>query len=100
MSRPHSYRKYTKEFKSEAVRLSLDSDKPVKQLAQELGITEKVLYRRRSKQAHAGSDAFRGNGRRTASDEEIVRLQREVALLTMERDILKKAAAWFAKQQL
>jgi transposase len=65
-----------------------------------LGIAEKMLYRWRSEQLHEGADAFRGNGRRTAEEDELVRLRRENAELKMERDILKKAAAWFAKQQL
>ena len=100
MSRIKTYRKFTKEFKQEAVRLSQESNKTLKQIAEELGITAKVLSRWRGEQAHEGADAFRGQGRRAAAEAEVVRLRREVAELQMERDILKKAAAWFAKQQL
>jgi len=100
MSRPKTYRKFTKEFKLEAVQLSLASNKTVKQVAEELGVPAKTLERWRSEQTRQGVDAFRGNGRRTTAEEELARLRRENAELTMERDILKKAAAWFAKQQL
>jgi transposase len=100
MSRPKTYRKYTKEFKQEAVQLSAGSNKTIRQVAEELGITEKLLSRWRSEQAREGPEAFRGNGRRTAAEEELIRLRRENVELKMERDILKKAAAWFARQQL
>ena len=100
MSRPRSNRKYTPEFKREAVALSQQANKSVRQVAQELGITEKLLSRWRSEQAHQGTEAFRGHGRRTTTEEELLRLRREVAELKMERDILKKAAVWFAKHQL
>lgn len=100
MGRKRTYRKFTKEFKQEAVRLSLDSDKTVRQIAQELGVTEKILSRWRCALAKEGEDAFRGQGRRTAAEAELAALRRENAELKMERDILKKAAAWFAKQQL
>ncbi len=101
MSRSRTYRKFTKEFKREAVRLSVDSNKTVRQIAQDLGVTEKILSRWRSEQAREGQDAFRGNGRRAAVEDELARLRPENAELKMERDILKKkAAAWFAKQQL
>jgi transposase len=100
MSRPRTYRKFSKEYKENAVRLTLESDKSVRQVAEDLGIPEKLLSRWRSEQARAGTEAFRGHGRRTAAEEELSQLRRKVAELTMERDILKKAAAWFAKQQL
>jgi transposase-like protein len=100
MSRPETYRKFTPEFKREAVELSLQANKSVRQVAEELGLTEKLLSRWRSEQAQQGREAFRGHGRRTVEEDELARLRRENAELKMERDILKKAAAWFAKQQL
>lgn len=100
MSVPKTYRKFTKEYKHNAVRLTLEANKTVRQVAAELGLSEKLLYRWRSQQLHEGPDAFRGHGRRTAEEDELARLRRENAELKMERDILKKAAAWFAKQQL
>lgn len=97
MSLPKTYRKFTREFKERAVQLTLEENKTVRQVAAELGISEKMLYRWRSEHARDGQDAFRGNGRLTSSDSELARLRRENAELKMERDILKKATAWFAK---
>jgi len=93
-------RRFTKEFKQEAVRLSEQPNKGVQQVAADLGLPVKFLYRWRYAVAREGADAFRGHGHRLASEAELVELRRKVAELTMERDILKKAAAWFAKQQL
>ena len=100
MSHPQKYRRFTPEFKREAVELSRHANKPVGEVAAELGLTKRELYRWRSEQAHQGTEAFRGHGRRTTTEEELLRLRREVAELKMERDILKKAAVWFAKHQL
>lgn len=95
-----SRRTFTRQFKHEAVRLSSQPDRTVKQVALELGVPLKQLYRWRSKYAEHGAEAFPGSGRLVPADDEVVRLRRQVAELQMERDILKKAAAWFAKQQL
>jgi transposase len=100
MSHPQKYRRFTPEFKREAVELSRHANKSVGEVAAELGLTKRELYRWRSEQVHQGTEAFRGHGRRTTTEEELLRLRREVAELKMERDILKKAAVWFAKHQL
>jgi transposase len=100
MSRPKQYRKFTKDFKVEAVKLCLESGKTIKQVAEDLGIPVKSLEHWRRQHGRQGDDAFRGNGHRTAVQMELRLLRKEVAELRMERDILKKAAAWFAKQQL
>ena len=100
MSAGQQRKKFSKQFKAEAVRLSLREDMTVQQAAAELGIPLKLLYRWRYESKLLGDDAFRGNGQRTSEQAELARLRRENAELKMERDILKKAAAWFAKQQL
>lgn len=100
MSQGLARRTFTKEFKLHAVQLSEKPGKTVQQAATELGIPVKFLYRWRHEVADRGADAFRGHGQRASTEADVVRLQRQVAELTMERDILKKAAAWFAKQQL
>lgn len=87
-------RRFTAEFKAEAVRLVASGGKPLAQIARELGINEQVL-RNWKKQAQSGD----GSGvvpERFAQEEEIRRLQRENARLREERDILKKATAFFA----
>ena len=96
MSQPTKRRKFTKEFKLEAVRLSKQPGMTVVQAARDLGIRVKLLYRWRSEFAETPNEAFRGHGRRRARDEELERLRRENERLRMEREILKKATAFFA----
>ena len=91
--------RYTREFKLEAVRLLQQGEKPAAQVAMELGVKRTLLYRWREEVAARGDAAFRGQPGPTPSAEsaEIVRLKRELAAVTAERDILKKAATYFAK---
>jgi transposase len=90
-------RKFSAEFKAETVRLVRDSDKSVTAIARELDLTETAL-RRWVQQAEV--DAGRGPvGALTTSErEELAQLRRENKRLRMERDILKKATAFFAKE--
>jgi transposase-like protein len=90
-------RKFSAEFKAETVRLVRDSDKSVTAIARELDLTETAL-RRWVQQAEV--DAGRGPvGALTTSErEELALLRRENKRLRMERDILKKATAFFAKE--
>ena len=92
-------RKYTREFKLEAVRLSNESDKPVVEVAHDLGIDVKLLYRWRGRYRNHGEQAFPGSGQLTEPDEELRRLRRELETVQQERDILKKALAIFSKEQ-
>jgi transposase len=91
-------RRHTKEFKQEAVRLAARADVGFARAARDLGIHESLLRSWAKALATQGSDAFRGQGRKAALEAEIARLQRENRTLQMERDILKKAAAFFAKE--
>ena len=88
--------RFTAEFKREAVRLMLRGDKPVAQLAVELGITRNRLYKWRDALQVHGTHAFAGTGKRSPQQVELARLQRELARLTEENVILKKATAYFA----
>jgi transposase len=94
-------RHFTQEFKLEAVRLADAGDRPLNAIARDLGIRPNVLRQwRRQAEARAGRPAdevFPGQGRFASRDEEVRRLKREVARLTEERDILKKATAFFAR---
>ena len=94
-------RQFTAEFKSEAVRL-VDSGRAVLDVARSLGIRADMLRKWRRQVGTAAStdprDAFPGHGQLTSQDEEVRRLRREVAVLREEREILKKAAAFFAKE--
>lgn len=88
---------YSKEFKSEAVKLVRDSGKPVTQIARELGISGSAL---------AGwakqDDADNGRGRNgmltTDEREEMRQLRKELRIARQERDILKKSVTFFAKE--
>jgi transposase len=90
-------RQYAEEFKTEAVRLVRDSARPVAQVARDLGIADHLLYRWRAEQQQAESQGHTRQSMR-AEQEELVRLRRENATLKQERDFLKRAAAFFAKE--
>jgi transposase len=91
-------RKYTREFKLEAVRLSEEREEPVAEIARQLGIGPNLLYRWRERFLEYGNEAFPGHGKLRTSDDEVRRLRRENMRLREERDILKKAIAFFAKE--
>lgn len=95
--------RYTKEFKLEAVRLLKLGQKPPTDLALQLGIRRNQLYKWAEELSRKGGDeaiAFNGPRGRPPADQlsEIDRLKRELKKVTEERDILKKAAAYFAKE--
>ena len=94
-----SRRKHSAEFKREAVRLSHEPDRTVGEVAASLGIDRGVLQRWRKELGEHGVESFPGNGRLKASDDEVARLRRELARAQQERDILKKALAYFAKER-
>ena len=91
-------RSFTREFKVEAVRLVRDRGVSVAQAARDLDVHENVL-RKWVKDFEADpAQSFPGNGRMKPEQLEIERLRREIVRLKAERDILKKAAAYFAKE--
>ena len=93
-------RRFTREFKLEAVRLVTERGVTIAQAARDLEVSGQVL-RRWVKELEADQQqAFPGHGQMKADQAEITRLRREVAKLKAERDILKKAAAYFAKDNL
>ena len=88
-------KRYSDSFKAEAVKLVRDQGRSISQTAEELGISESGL--RRWVDADA-VDHGQQPGLSTAEKAEIRELKREVHVLRMEREILKKAAAFFAKE--
>jgi transposase len=90
-------KRYTKEFKLDAVKLANKGDVSVAQVARDLGVTSAMLYKWRN-EATSNAEAFPGKGKLGPQDEEVRRLRREVERLRMERDILKKATAFFVKE--
>ena len=93
-----SRNQYSDEYKSEAVRLLKDSGKPVSQIARELGVNANMLHRWAREERAAGVAGNTRSGVK-ADQEELARLRRELARVTAERDFLKRAAAYFAKEQ-
>jgi transposase len=93
-------RRFSREFKVEAVKLVLDRGVTVSQAARDLDVHVNVL--RGWVRAHREDPAhsFPGEGQQKPEAAELTRLRREVARLKMERDILKKAAAYFAKESM
>lgn len=89
---------HTKEFKLEAVRLLDRGDKPAAELARELNVRRNQLYKWKEQLAGRGEGAFPGHGRRSGREDEVARLKRELMRVTEERDILKKAAQYFARE--
>jgi transposase len=87
---------YTAEFKVQAVRLITDQKLSVAEAARRLGIGENLLRLWKKAFLDGGTDAFPGHGRLSPADEELHRLRAEVVRLRAERDLLKKAAAYFA----
>jgi transposase len=103
-----SKKQYTEEFKLEAIRLAGEPDRSVAQVARDLGVNKQSLHNwikqarvRRGLSERAGphqhGSVFPGHGKLTPQDDEIRRLKRELAIVTEEREILKKATAFFAK---
>ena len=93
-------RRFGREFKIEAVRLIRERGVTVAQAARDLDVHENVLRKWVRDFAADPAQAFPGHGQMKPEQQEIARLKREVAKLKAERDILKKAAAYFAKESL
>jgi transposase len=91
-------RKFSREFKIEAVRLIKERGVPATQAARDLDVHVNVLRKWVKELATDPVQAFPGHGQMKPEQLEIERLRREVAKLKAERDILKKAAAFFARE--
>ena len=94
-------REFSPEFKLEAVRLATGGGQSLAQVARDLGIHANLLSswkREALARGVTGGGVFPGNGKLTSQDEEIRRLRRELSIAQQERDFLKKATAFFAKE--
>lgn len=88
-------RSFSKEFKHEAVQMATGASLSIRQVAADLGIHTNVLSRWCGEQQQGGPKAFRGQG--IPRDEEVARLKRELARVKRERNFLKDAAVFFAR---
>ena len=95
---PKGRRTFTAEFKAEAVRRVTEGGKSLAEVARELDLGESLLRSWKQAVAAGGGQAFPGKGNVPAIEEELRRLRAENQRLRMERDILKKATAFFAKE--
>lgn len=91
-------RSYTSEFKVEAVKLITEKGYSVAEAARSLDVGETLLRSWKAAFEAQGDQAFPGNGRLPAVEEELRRLKAENKRLLAEREILKKAAAFFARE--
>ena len=88
-------RKYSEEFKREAVNLTRQPDAGVSQVARDIGVGSNLLFRWR-RELEGDGKAFTGSG--VARDQEFLALKRELAKVKRERDFLRDAAAFFASE--
>jgi len=91
-------RSYSIEFKLEAVRLANQSNQPKSQIAKEFDISRAILYNWCRLYGDQGEIAFQKESGLTTEQQEIKRLRLEVKQLKEDREILKKAAAFFIKE--
>jgi transposase len=95
MTKPKPYKRYSAEFKREAILRSTEEGQTDKAVCDELGISTRQFRRWRDELEVLGNDAFPGKGK--SRDQELTDLKRELAQVKKERDFLKEAAAYFAK---
>ena len=91
-------RKFSRDFKMEAVRLVTEGGQTIAETARELGVNPNLLARWKRLLTDNGEQAFPGKGRMKPLEEENRRLQRELKRVRQERDFLKKATAFFARE--
>jgi len=98
--------RYTKEFKASTIQLALNSEKSTLQIAKELGVSDKTLYAwlREHREKNNLTSHTSGNIPKSPSKESLAeenrRLRKEIASVKKDCEILKKAAAYFAKETL
>ena len=91
-------RKFSREFKIEAVRLVTEGGQSIAETARELGVNASLLGRWKQQLTENVDEAFPGKGRMKPLEEEVRRLQRELKQTRQERDFLKRATAYFARE--
>ncbi len=91
--------RYPKAFKLEAVQLALESEKTLAEVARDLGMAPALLHAwKQALEKRSPKAAFPGHGKAAGPEDEVRRLQRELERVKQERDFLKKAAVFFARE--
>lgn len=93
-------RRFDKEFKVNTVKLIVNENRKVQEIARDLGIVPEVIYKWKRQCLKDQDVAFPGEGKLKPEDDEIRRLKRKLAEAEEERDILKKAVAIFSGRKL
>ena len=96
MTKKKRYKRYSPEFKREALKRAAEEGVTDVIVCEELGISGRQLRRWRDEYRLLGDDAFPGQGQ--SRDEELTKLKRELAKVKQERDFLRDAAVFFAKE--
>ncbi len=96
MTKPKPYKRYSAEFKREALLRASEEGMTDRAVCDELGISTRQFRRWRDELELLGQEAFPGKGR--SRDQEFAALKRELSRVTKERDFLREAAAYFAKR--
>ena len=91
-------RKFGRDFKVEAVRMVTEGGQSIAETARELGVNANLLGRWKRQLIEDGNGAFPGKGRLGPLEEEVRRLQRDLKQVRQERDFLKKATVFFARE--
>ena len=90
---------YDKEFKLSAVKMIVEGGMNVSRISKDLGVNENSLYKWKRDYLEDQQNAFPGKGKMKPEDEELKNLRKELAIVKMERDILKKAISFFVKEK-
>ncbi len=98
MEAKRSYRTFDKDFKINAVKLVLEGSRSMTKIANEIGISPNTFTNWKKDYLKDKENSFPGKGYQKPDDAELTRLRRQLARVTQERDILKKAIAVFTKQ--
>ena len=98
MEPKRSYRTFDKDFKVNSVKLVLEGSRSMTKIANELGISPNTLTNWKKEYLKDKDNSFPGKGYQKPDDAELTKLRRQLARVTQERDILKKAIAVFTKQ--
>jgi transposase len=99
MSEKQERRRFDAQFKRDALRLVEENNRKITDVARELGIRPELLYRWKSEHAGDPDQAFPGKGRLKPDEEYVRQLERDLKRAQEDRDILKKALAYFSKHE-